>query len=277
MEVTAVVNGLEQVDSVATVDPKVKITPSQTRMRPTIVLDAPAYQPRHDTVRQSVTISVVDEHGTPLKNKTVDLTVMAKENDAGHHHVGNATKPPGSLSLTQVNTGESGSVDVVYQAPEPCGQITITGTSAGAEKDSAIIVIAVDGLISYGPGPGYTLIGGDTHGGAHFDNHYATAQHIAAIQKLAAEYLDSFGTGLEYNDSSLEFGGLFDYDWEANPWHTPHGGHREGNHTDLRTEAEGGSLALTAAQRREISRIWKRELSGSIRQEGTHWHLKLPN
>src|SRR5205085_10007226 len=80
MEVTAVVNGLEQVDSVATVDPKVKITPSQGRMRPTIVLDAPAYQPRHDTVKQSITIAVVDEHGTQLKNRTVDLTVKAKEN-----------------------------------------------------------------------------------------------------------------------------------------------------------------------------------------------------
>jgi hypothetical protein len=275
MELTALANGAEQVDTapVALKSAHVKLTPDQPSMMFTAVLDLP-YIPRHDTSVQMIAVSVIGGDGAPIPNKDVSLVSVATENRAGHHHVGSPPKPPGIITA-QVNTGSSGTIKVKYTAPEVSGPVTITGTSAGATPDSTSIDIGLFTLQAYGPGTGYTLIGGDTHGGVHFENHYATQKHLSDLQALAARYYTKFQSGLQYNDSSLPWGGLFDYDWENTPWQTPHGGHRDGVNTDLRIFAGGGLPALTGPQLREIRRIWQR-LNGVVHVEGDHWHLKYP-
>jgi len=279
MELTALANGAEQVDSaaVALKSAHVKLTPDQPSMMFTAVLELPLI-PRHDTSVQMIAVSVIGGDGVPIPYKDVSLVSVATENRAGHHHVGSPPKPPG-LITAQVNTGSSGTIKVNYTAPEVSGPVTITGTSTGATPDSTSIDVGLFTLQPYGPGTGYTLIGGDTHGGVHFENHYATAKHISDLQTLAARYYAKFQSGLQYNDSSLPWGGLFDYAWETTPWQKPHGGHRDGVNTDLRIIAEGGLPALTDAQLNEITIIWVRHLKGQIHPEGDgspHWHLKYP-
>lgn len=280
MELTALANGAEQVDTAAVLlkNAHVKLTPDQLSMMFSAVLDAPKYIPRHDTSVQMITVSVIGGDGAPIPYRDVSLVPVATENRAGHHHVGSPPKPPGLLTGL-VNTGSSGTIKVKYTAPEVSGPVTITGTSTGATPDSTSIDVGLFTLKPYGPGIGYTLIGGDTHGGVHFENHYATQKHIADLQTLAALYYAKFQSGLQYNDSSLPWGGLFDYDWETTPWQKPHGGHRDGVNTDLRIVAQNNLPALTDAQRNEIERIWVRRLKGEIHPEGDqspHWHLKYP-
>lgn len=286
MELTALANGAEQVVSASVMlnGSQVKITPEKSSMTFTAILEKPGYIPRHDTSTQMITVSVVDANGAPIPNKTVDLLLAATENSAGHHHVGNPPKPAGLLNLAPsatVNTGASGTTIVQFRAPEVSGPVTITGTSPGATSASTSILIGLFTLVPYGPGLGYTLIGGDTHGGAHFENHYATAKHIADLQQLAAEFYETFEIELQYNDSSLPWGGLFDYAWdEGTPWSTPHGGHRDGINTDLRIIAAGSLPALTKSQKGEVRRAWVL-LGGEVHVEGIppappHYHLRYP-
>lgn len=285
MELTALANGAEQVDS-ATVtvnSAQVKIVPDSSTMKFSVfVPPLPGYIPRNNPNAQKLTISVIRADGTPIPNRVVALELAAAENTAGHLHSGIPPKPAGLLdgsATAQVNTGPTGIVHTVtFQAPEPSGPVTINGTSTGATPGSATVNVGLFTLSPYGPGAGYTLIGGDAHGAKHPANHYATAEHIGRLQQLALQYYGVFGSGLQYNDSSLQFGGLFDYDWEHTPWNLPHAGHREGMHTDLRTQRDTvNSLPpLTPAQLREIKRIWRDGLAGAIHIEGDHYHLVYP-
>ncbi|MDP9206858.1 MAG: hypothetical protein M3P12_15645 [Gemmatimonadota bacterium] len=287
MELTALANGAEQVDSASVVlnGGQVKIVPDSSRMKFSVfVPPLPGYIPRNDPNTQKLTVSVVRPDGTPIPNRIVTLDLTATENTSGHLHSGNPPKPAGFLNgaaTVQVNTGPSGFIySVTFQAPEPSGPVTIKGTSPSATPGSATIDVGMfsPGLVPYGPGPGYTLIGGDAYGGKHPANHYATAEHIARLQQLALLYNGVFGSGLQYNDSSLQFGGLFDYDWQNTPWNLPHAGHREGMHTDLRTQRDSVNNLppLTSAQLREVKRIWRDSLSGQVHIEGNHYHLVYP-
>lgn len=285
MELTALANGAEQVDSASvTVNgAQVKIVPDSSTMKFSVfVPPAPDYTPRNDPNRQILTVSVVRTDGTPIPNRVVALALVAAENTAGHLHSENPPKPAGFLNgaaTAQVNTGPTGIIHTVtFEAPEPSGPVTINGTSTGATPGSATVNVGLFTLSPYGPGTGYTLIGGDTHGGKHPGNHYATASHISALQRLAGSYNVRFHSGLQYNDASLQFGGLFDYAWETTPWNLPHAGHREGMHTDLRIYADMVNHLpdLSGAQLRHVKKYWKDALGGTIHLETDHWHLVHP-
>ena len=137
-------------------------------------------------------------------------------------------------------------------------------------------------------GPGYDLIGGDTHGGKHNDNHYALPQHIDKLKALAVLWQAKYGETLEYNDASLVWGGLFDYDWDGlannennyapRPWTPPHGGHREGKHTDLRIlgNPTKGYPAMSKRKLNQLIRFWEGNLGGEVHIEGDHRHLVFP-
>ena len=93
------------------------------------------------------------------------------------------------------------------------------------------------------------------------------------------ESLETYAhSGLQYNDASLQFGGLFDYAWETTPWNLPHAGHREGMHTDLRIYADMVNHLpdLSGAQLRHVKKYWKDALGGTIHLETDHWHLVHP-
>jgi hypothetical protein len=285
MVVSAVVNGLQQVDTVTVGPPDsgvVTIVPDSARMRPTIVLDPP-YIPRHDTSTQVLTVSVRRPNGSAIPNRTVTLTLAATEGSAGHLHMGSPPKPAGSLNgqpSATINTGPTGILhSVVFTAPAPAGPVVIRGVSTGSAPGLANIdVRTFPDVIRYEAGVGYLLIGGDTHSGKHPDNHYALQEHIAKLQQLASRFSQIYGHNLEYNDSSLEWGGLFDFDWEAHPWQTPHGGHREGKHTDLRqiADPQNNIPALSERKLNKIRRIWEHDLGGEVHVEGDHRHLVYP-
>jgi hypothetical protein len=293
MIVSAVVNGREQIDTVRVGIPPdttppppdtgtVTIVPAAPWVYPTIVLDPP-YRPRHDTSRVNLTVSVRRADGSAINDRDVTLSLAPTEGSAGHLHMGPPAKPAGLLdeqaATIQINTGPSGTKTVKFRAPAPSGRVTINGVSAGSAPGSATIDVKVPGLVIYSAGVGFTLIGGDTHSGKHSDNHYATQSHISNLQRLAEAHLAKFGKGLQYNDASLVWGGLFDYDWEVTPWSTPHGGHREGLHTDLRTKADTvhGLDSLSDRRKKFVRDFWGDSVGGKVRPEGDHYHLDNNN
>ena len=274
MVLTAQVNGVEQVDIVTVVRGRVKIVPDQPTMKGTIILDGPLYFYRHEISKQFISVSVVDANGAVIPFSSVDLTQTPTENTAGHLHIGN--KPVGlldSVTSKTVNTGLTGIRKVEFQAPEVSGPVTITGESSGAATDSASIDIGIFGLQLLSAGPGYALEGDN---GWHPDNHWVTGDHKAKLQMLAALYSIRWPAGLRYNDSSLPRGGLFDWDVEHTPWTTPHGGHREGQNTDLKIIADAaiGYHALTPGQKAVVRVIWIDSLKQAIGIEGNHYHLR---
>ncbi len=278
MIVTAFVNGVEQVDTIRVVGRDVKIAVEQARMKFSIeVPDLPGYVQRHDTSRQVVTVSVLRDNA-PVPNAIVDLTLTARESTGGHLHVGG--KPRGSLNLTQVNTGSTGMAKVIYTAPQVTGPVTIKGTSANAKADSAIADVGID-LVEFGSGVGYELVGGDTYGGTHPKNHFVTASHLAALQTLITTFRAKFAsTVLKFNDSSLESGGLFDFNIPTAPWVPGHQGHREGKHTDLHTKPPSGQTGpdLTSDEKDLIKHVWE-ALGGEPRRHKApsyHFHLVHP-
>jgi hypothetical protein len=292
MVVSAVVNGREQTDTVrvgmspdTTVPPDtgtVTVVPAATWVKPTIILEGPSYIPRHDTSRVNITVSVKRANGTAIPSRDVTLTLTPVEGTAGHLHIGSPAKPAGLLNeqtgSVQINTGSSGVTSVTFRAPEPSGPVTISGTSTGSTPGSATITVKVPGLVKFFNGPYYELIGGDTHSGKHSDNHYALQEHIDQLKQLAVLWHAKYGFNLEYNDASLVWGGLFDYDWENTPWHTPHGGHREGKHTDLRQigNPAKGYPPMGDRRLRQLKRFWEDSLHGEVHVEGDHRHLVYP-
>lgn len=270
VEVTARVNGVEQVDStrVTVVPRKVRITPAESLMKFSIEIPDSMERynivSRHDTSRQEVTVSVL-AGSVPIPHTVVNLTLAARDGTGGHLHTGG--KPRGTLSLTevstgsslaQVNTGSTGIVKIWFTAPQVTGPVTVKGTAANATTDSAIIDIGID-LDEFGPGIGYELVGGETYGGTHPKNHYVTATHLAALQNLIAEFRETFNTVLKFNDSSLESGGLFDFNIPTKAWQPGHQGHREGKHTDLHTKPPAGQpgVPLTEDEKDLITKIWE--------------------
>lgn len=281
MEVTARVNGVLQVDStkVTVSQAKVRIVPAMSQMKFSIEIPdslRPTIVPRHDTSRQEITVSVL-QGSVPVPNAIINLTLTARDGTGGHLHTGG--KPRGSLSLAQVNTGSSGVGKVVFTAPEVTGPVTIKGTAANATADSAIIDIGI-ALVEFVPGTGYELVGGNTYGGKHPKNHYVTATHLAALQHLIAEFRATFNTVLKFNDSSLELGGLFDFNIPTKAWLPGHQGHREGKHTDLHTKPPAGEAGdtLTDKEKALIRRVWAPNAARGIKirrhlAPTLHFHL----
>jgi hypothetical protein len=178
-------------------------------------------------------VGVYDAQGSPVPNRTVDLSLTATQLTAGHTHEG--SKPAGTLlvdglPVNSVPTGESGEVVVRYVAPHPSGPVSIRGVSAGAKDAQDLIQVRVDGLQLLPPGATYNLV---SNPGQHGDPYYGTPEFIQSLQALAdlfyAKYPQQY---LGFNDMSLELGGLYDY---KSTWAPPHAEHRLGTNVDLKT------------------------------------------
>lgn len=268
MVVTAFVNGVEQVDTVKVVGSQVRLTLEKISMMPSVI-----YTGKNDPQTQTIQVSVLDRNDQPMPNKFVQLKATATEGEAGHAHI-NASKPkPGGTIIAQVNTGPTGVVPVQYTAPNPSGPVSVKGTSSGAGSITKEVKIEVPGLVPYGAGSDYGLVGWTV---IHPINHYATQTHISMLQWLASGFRNHFPTSatLKYNDSSLEFGGLFDVK-DSISWQPPHKGHRFGNHTDLRTHnPDTGDPILTVKQKRWIQYVWYRKLPPA--SQNIIDHTKIP-
>jgi hypothetical protein len=277
IEVTARVNGVVQVDStrVTVVQPEVHISPTLDTMKFSILIPTgiPRVRSRNDPSHQDVFVSVSGPSGV-IPYAVVNLTQSIHDSTGGHLHTG--AKPKGVLSQTQVNTGSAGIARVVFTAPQVTGPITVKGSSSGALAGSATIVIGI-ALVELPSGQGYELVGQTAYGGKHPRSHFMTEQHRSSIQGLVTKFRAESSAILHFNDSSLELGGLFDYDPISNPWAPGHYGHREGIHTDLRTKAATNPVApaLTEPEKRLVRRIWNRNGKYIYEHPSPSFHFHL--
>lgn len=246
------VNGVAQIDTFKVVGSQVNLTLQQTSMEPSIT--SPGSHYAHN-VTQTIHVSVVDTAGNRIPNRVVVLSLIATADPhAGHvHSITSPVKPTGTLSVPQISTGPTGDATVTYTSPDPSGGVYIKGRSSGSGSVQKFIKVEIKDLVPYGPEIGADTVGSNA---IHPINHYATAAHIAALQKLAATYAQAFPSAprLKFNDSSLESGGLFDI---AGNWQPDHMGHRIGRNTDVKTYAGcGATQILTQRQQYMILGIW---------------------
>jgi hypothetical protein len=271
--VTAVVNGVEQSDTLTVRAPEVQISAAKSSMRPSVRYT------RLDNVvvsrlsKQIITVSVMGETG-PIPYQTVTLLSTAKDGSAGHvNHPAN-TKPRGGFRtgsfVMQFNTGSTGSDTVTFVAPDPSGPVTITGTISGGRKGQAKINVEVAGLVKLpGNHPKFDTTGATT---IHPDNHWVTQSHFDYLVALATGFSFYDSKKLTFNDSSLESGGLFDNVDDTGFWTYPHRTPRHGRETDLKTKN-----TLDDDQKDIVRWIWTTVNRGDVRPEGDHWHLTNPN
>jgi len=237
MLLTAVVNGVEQVDTIKVVGSEVKIVPDQPQMKfwkRWIKVKTGEVMCNKPT-SQRITVSVVGTDDQLLTNQVVTLSLAAQEGTAGHVHI--SGKPPGTLDATSVNTGNSGVAYTTYRAPKVSGPVTIKGITSSYVRGSVDIEIGVFNLEELKPGPNYELYG--ARAGEHVENHYMTADHKDQLVKFAA-WFASWWRPARFNDTSLPRGGF--YDIKLN-WDQPHATHSEGIATDFGVKyAPGDSL-----------------------------------
>lgn len=281
VELTARVNGVVQVDStrITIVQPEVQISLQKALMNPSIRYKYDNDSLYSEVSRQIITVSVTAANVRFL-NQAVTLVLTAQEGYGGHVNHPASSKPKGSFrtagtpwttgtpfqTTIQLNTGSTGIDTVSFIAPDPSGPVSVTGTSAGARPDTTQIDVKVLGLVQLPLNdPKYDTTGAKP---THPVNHYGTPVHIATLRALADDFWYAFGKKLTFNDTSLEFGGLYDY---KNTWAPPHKGHRRGQNTDVRTEGLG-------RDEKDFMRLtWRRKYRGGFRDETNttepHYHL----
>lgn len=226
-------------------------------------------------------VEVLDAQDVPLPNRSVSLSLAAKEGTAGHTHVGG--KAAGTLSQSTVPTGASGMAAVTYTAPVASGPVAIRGTSPGALEALDTIRVRVPGLISLPAGTAYSAIGlpsgheGRHHGTPAFVNALrALADSLKAFADLIPSLPDSerptgvFPGTLGINDMSLAEGGLFDLNGN---WIGPHADHRVGTNADIdvRTDSNWDDYA------EYVHLMWVTKLKRGLddeRVKRNHFHLK---
>lgn len=194
------------------------------------------------------------------------LSLKPDDQSGGHTHTVAFERPAGALRPgTTLNTGAAGVAVVTYVAPRPGGLVDLTGRSGDADSASVTIMVAVPGLTLLLPGAHYELIGATT---AHPTNHYGTPGFVSALQQLADSLYAKHGAKLEFNEMSLEFGGVFDLQQQ---WDRPHAEHRLGTNCDMRTSGR------TETELRFARGKWE-ELGGTVHDEtdtsSPHYHLR---
>jgi hypothetical protein len=94
------------------------------------------------------------------------------------------------------------------------------------------------------------------------------------LKQLADSVYATFGVGPTFNDTSLQFGGLYDVDTTA-VWTYPHKAHREGINTDLRIYDPAMSTAQNNERRRYMKKTWE-HLGGNVFKHSDHYHITYP-
>lgn len=207
--------------------------------------------------------------GGYLTGCLVSLFVDSRAGTGGHVH--SSDRPTGSFTrLFGTVDPHTGLLETVFTAPEASGIITIYGEAfhplTFVRSAEFTIGVGLEGLIELPDSDQYRKIG---QTGVHPDNHFGTSTLVTRMQELAAAYREAYpdATPLEYNDMSLEFGGVFDL---KSNWTPPHRGHRTGVHVDLRTRT------LTEEQLKVVRKLAKNAGMAVYDETGTaapHFHL----
>src|SRR5262249_50697488 len=97
-------------------------------------------------------------------------------------------------------------------------------------------------LTALPPDPDYFLVGGTVaHPSADGEagtNHFVAPGVVPKIAAVAAEFRKATGMPLRVNDSSLQWGGVFDIE---GGWARPHYNHRDGTDIDIAVLSYGGT------------------------------------
>ncbi|HLZ08529.1 MAG TPA: hypothetical protein VKT80_08080, partial [Chloroflexota bacterium] len=138
----------------------------------------------------------------------------------------------------QVNgtTDANGDVIVMATAGQVSGLVNVaaivttppSGTYNFNPLDSGSMSVQIDGLGVLPGSSHYQLVGSRKYpppgafGQNHDDNHFVDAGIVDRLQGMASQFASDWLFALQYNDSSLQFGGLFDVDGSLNPPHVLH-------------------------------------------------------
>jgi hypothetical protein len=172
-------------------------------------------------------LDVLDQHGSPLSNRTVHLSVDGLEQTGGHIHGG--TMPGGSLSSQTVNTGPTGLDTVTYTADVFGGKVEVRSASAGARTAVDTITVVVRGLVELLETGNVDTVGVLS---VHPDSHWGTSAMVQGLIDLADSLHAKYNLKLLVNDMSLPLGGKFDLDTNYSAA-GDHAEHRDGRSADV--------------------------------------------
>jgi hypothetical protein len=121
---------------------------------------------------------------TGLPKRKYKLTVEEVESK-GHSHT-SSTRPLGTLSKKNVTTDAGGSATVTYTSNIVGGKERITITDKeGTDTASCDLIVRVPDLQVLPTGTGYELVGQTA---THPDNHFGTADAVAAYQNVGTDF-----------------------------------------------------------------------------------------
>lgn len=251
-----------------------------TPQAPTVLPDVPILP--NKTISGEFSI-VSTTTGAIVPNSDATFRPEAGSFKGGHEH-GTKPRPLGVFSPASFNTGPTGVVRVTYTAPAVSGQVLVNGSCRGGDGSSCTwnpynFNVKIPGLVELKDGgvvSNYLRVGSEP--GLHTRNHFGTPAAIQALGSLADEYAKVYpGDKLQFNDTSLEWGGIFDVsrDRQNKEWLPPHAEHRDGRDTDLRSRAVVGP-----ERRQTLLRLANKLGFGVLIHDGTvpgdapHWHLR---
>lgn len=121
---------------------------------------------------------------------------------------------------------------------------------------------------------GNFILVGDTS--SHPYNHYGKSPFLDSLKQLALDYGGRWNRNLAYNDSSLEWGGIFDI---SGNWSPPHSTHREGTNQDVRANGGLSSIPFDAAIRQwfveRVTQLFgQAPLHESAGTSNEHYHIR---
>lgn len=215
------------------------------------------------TVAPGGQTSVTVTSSPAVAGQPVSLTAAAIPNSGGHQHT--ASRPVGTFTSSSGTTNSSGQFTTQYNASPFGGSETISG-SANFSTGSQALTVMVPGLVAFGAGTHYQLVGPTA---SHPLDHYGTATANTNLVNIANQYAAAFpGASLSYNDQSLPQGGQFDINAD---WNTPHVEHRLGINCDV---AESN---VPTANKATLVTIFVNNGSPNYLHETTppHWHLRF--
>lgn len=233
----------------------------------------------HFVSTKTETIYVYDvTTGYIIPNSNVTLTPPKPRPFSGGHDHNDTSRPAGSLSPLSGNTGANGfQFQTTFTAPEVSGIVDTYGncTAPGGftcfPNYDVPIGVEVPYFFELAPGSTYDLVGSYGMPGVnsqHTRNHFGTYSFTSKLLDLAAlyymQYQNQPNPKLQFNDMSLEKGGLFDI---YNNWHPDHFEHRVGISADL-------SLVAPARRRNLPLLLRKAGIVGLVKVHANHWHIR---
>ncbi len=228
-----------------------------------------------------ITATVIDGvSGSPQAGELVRFNV-SNAVARGHDHTNPAPPAAGFTASCQTDIG--GSCTVTFSS-EVSGTYTISASLASDPSVTATaspVTVRIDGLQGLSA-PFYLLTGQfqalrcdgfSRVTSQHSSNHFVDQILSSELESIGRIFNGATGQLMRVNDTSLEWGGLFDFD---NIWTPPHTQHRVGIHADVEINSDdalGLCSPLTAGELKMLKRIIRLVQGRSPVNEGDHLHL----